>query len=69
MIKRILPLVIVLSLCLTGCGRISLVSERKAPEKPKRLIVLVKERANSNASEAESTIVAEYDDSEENEEE
>ena len=53
MIKRILPLVIVLSLCLTGCGRISLVSERKAPEKPKRLIVLVKERANSNASEAE----------------
>ena len=38
MIKRILPLVIVLSLCLTGCGRISLVSERKAPEKPKRLI-------------------------------
>ena len=68
MIKRILPLVIVLSLCRTGCGRISLVSERKAPEKPKRLIVLVKERANSNASEAESTIVAEYDDSEDSEE-
>ena len=68
MIKRILPLVIVLSLYLTGCGRISLVSERKAPEKPKRLIVLVKERDNSKASEAESTIVAEYDDSEDSEE-
>ena len=69
MIKRILPLVIVLSLCLTGCGRISLVSERKEPEKPKRLIVLVKERDNSSASEAETTIVAEYDDTEDCEEE
>ena len=54
MIKRILPLVIVLSLCLTGCGRISLVSERKAPEKPKRLIVLVKER-EKGSREAEKT--------------
>jgi len=63
MMKKVLPLVLVLSFCLTGCGRISLVSERKETEKPKRLIVLVKERENSSASEDATTIVAEYDDS------
>ncbi len=68
MIKKFLPLLLVLSMCLTGCGRISLVSERKETEKPKRLIVLVKERETSEASEAETTIVAEYDDSGDSEE-
>ncbi|MBO4912553.1 MAG: hypothetical protein J5504_07500 [Butyrivibrio sp.] len=68
MIKKILPLLLVISFCLTGCGRISLVSERKEPEKPKRLIVLVKERKTSDATEAESAIVAEYDDAESSEE-